>query len=88
MLEIGSLITEVQQELFSKLLTENDLENITKEVGVELIVVKNIFYRKQPICEENICVVYKMINKAFEKTEDAIVYFSKVKSELNQMLPK
>ena len=88
MLEIGKPITEEQKELFHRLLTTNDLINISAEVPVSYSTVRNLHYRTQSITDENICAVYKMINKAFEKTEDAIVYFAKAKSELNQMLPK
>ena len=88
MLEVGKPITKAQKELFNRLLTIDDLIDISAEILPSYSTVRNLYYRKQSITEENICAVYRMINKAFEKTEDAIVYFSKAKSELNQMLPK
>lgn len=90
MIKIGEPITEGQKELFHRLLNTNDLINITsnKDVKVSYSTVKELFYRSCVITERNKEAVIKMINLSFQKTDDALVYFSKAKQELEQMLPK
>ncbi|MBS3993163.1 MAG: hypothetical protein KGZ87_05560 [Bacteroidetes bacterium] len=86
MVIVGNPITEEQKSIFHRLLTTNDLIDISTKVNVSYSTVRNIFYRTQSITEENKEVVAKMISKSFEKTEDALIYFEKAKSELKQML--
>jgi hypothetical protein len=90
MIEIGKPITEEQKNLFHRLLTTNDLIEITadKEVNVSYSTVKELYYRTCTITDRNKEAVVKMINLSFKKTQDAIVYFAKAKQELEQMLPK
>lgn len=87
-MEIGKPITEDQKMLFHRLLTTNDLIDISSEVDVSYSTVRNIYYRTQSITEENKEAMCKMINKAFQKSEDAITYFTKAKQQLEEMLPK
>ncbi|WP_440881439.1 hypothetical protein [Tenacibaculum sp. C7A-26P2] len=88
MVEIGKPITEEQKSLLHRLLDTKDLVDISATVDVSYSTVRSIYYRTQTITEDNKEAIYKMINKAFEKSEDAIVYFTKAKSELEAMLPK
>ncbi len=87
MVLVGSPITEDQKKLFHRLLTINDLIEISTQVEVSYSTVRNLFYRTQSVTEENKEAVIKMIARAFEKTEDSLIYFEKAKSELKQMLP-
>lgn len=88
MVQIGHPITEEQKELFNRLLSTNDLVELSTTVNVSYATVKALAYRTQPVTENNKEAVVKMINKSFEKAENAITYFTKAKHELEAMLPK
>lgn len=87
-MEIGKPITEEQKSLLHRLLNTQDLIDVSTEVSVSYSTVRHLFYRTQSVTEENRAAVYKMINKAFQKSEEAITYFTKAKQQLEEMLPK
>ncbi len=88
MIEVGKPINKEQKSLLHRLLNTQDLIDISTEVSVSYGTVRGLYYRTIPVTEESKQAVYKMINKAFEKSEEAITYFTKAKSELESMLPK
>ena len=88
MVEIGKPISKEQRDLFDKILTIQDITDISADSSLSYSTFRELFYRRADVTETNKEAVYKMINKAFEKTEEAIVYFTKAKSELERMLPK
>jgi DNA topoisomerase VI subunit A len=88
MVEIGKPITKEQKELFQKLLTIENIVDLAAESTLSYSTFRELFYRKADVTETNKEAVYKMISKAFQKTEESIVYFAKAKSQLEAMLPK
>jgi len=86
--QIGEPITKEQKDLLNRLLTTQDLIDVSTTVDASYSTVKSLFYRTASVTEENQQAVYKMISRAFQKAEESLVYFTKAKSELEAMLPK
>ena len=86
--QIGEPITKEQKNLLNRLLTTQDLIDVSTTVDDSYSTVKSLFYRTASVTEENQQAVYKMISRAFQKAEESLVYFTKAKSELEAMLPK
>ncbi|MCB0460350.1 MAG: hypothetical protein KDC74_10100 [Flavobacteriaceae bacterium] len=88
MIQVGEPITKEQKELFQRILTIQDVMDVATSVNVSYPTVRNIYYRNVTVTEDNKEAAQGLINKAFEKVEDALSYFQKAKSELESMIPK
>ena len=88
MIQVGEPISKELRDVFNRILTIDDLMDISTEVSVSYSTIRNIYYRTQTITEENKEAAYKMMNKAFEKVENALVFFYKAKQHLEEMMPK
>ena len=87
MIQIGEPITKEQKQLFQRVLTIQDVMDVAASTKVSYSAVRNLYYRNVTVTEHNKIAAQGLVNKAFEKVEDALSYFLKAKSELETMLP-
>ena len=81
---IGQPITQNLKSLLHRLLTTQDLIDISTEANVSYSTVRAIYYRTQTITNDNLIAVEKMIQKAFEKSNESINFFIDAKKQLKQ----
>lgn len=84
-MKIGEPITKTQKDLFQRVLTIQDVMDVAEKTSISYSTVRNLYYRNTTITENNLIAVQGLINKSFEKVENALSYFEKAKSELKQM---
>ncbi len=81
----GLPITKEQRDLFQKVLSIDDLIDLSTKSKVSYSTFRSLFYRKGNVTDENKEAVTMMISKSLEKVQDAIIYYKKAESTLVQM---
>lgn len=88
MANVGEKVSEKQKALFERILNVRDLEDIAIKTELSYSTIRDIYRAKNNLTSNNVKGYYEMIRKSLQKTEDALTFFEKAKSELNQMIPK
>lgn len=83
--EVGMPITKEQRELFHRLVTIDDLIDLSAKSNVSYSTFRSLYYRKGNVTEDNKEAVAMMISKSLEKIQTSIIYFEKAQKALTQM---
>jgi len=85
MLEIGSPITDKQQQTFKRLLTARDVASVAGTTGLGTACLNNIKNGYVTITEGNVLGLIGLITKSNEKVREALAFFKKAEAELNHL---
>tara|TARA_R110000764_G_scaffold161958_1_gene249238 strand:+ start:114 stop:386 length:273 start_codon:yes stop_codon:yes gene_type:complete len=88
MIKVGFPISMSLQNTLQSVLDGQDLVDVAEKVPLSFSTVKGLYYRSLDVTNTNQAAAFGLVNKAFEKATENLAHFTKIKGELEMILPK